>query len=99
MRAEFFIEQPPVRITPWGDKIYIFLAINGEWIEKEEKIWVCDYKEIITTPDKIDQKDVLANPQNYMDWKEITLEKKISSLENASNDIILLMADLIGGEA
>lgn len=91
MKASFDAEQPNIKTVIDGDKIYIFICVNGEWLERQhdesqepQKVWECDYREIITTADKIDVGKVKANPEMYLDWVE-PIEKsdsdKIADLE------------------
>lgn len=91
MKASFDAEQPNVKTVIDGDKIYIFICANGEWSERQydesqdpQKVWECDYREIITTTDKIDVDKVKADPEMYLDWVE-PIEKsdsdKIAVLE------------------
>lgn len=76
MRAQFSMVQPPVRHLEWENKLYIFIALNGSHAEDSD-VWEYDYWEIITTSDKIDVKDVEANPEKYMGWTEPGLVQKI----------------------
>ena len=45
--------------------------------------------------------DVKANPEKYLNYKAAvkTDTERIGTLEVTTDDIILMMADLIGGEA
>lgn len=77
MKANFDEKQPTVKMIIDGDKIYIFICVNGEWSERQydesqepQKVWECDYREIITTVDKIDVDKVKANPEMYLNWVE-----------------------------
>lgn len=99
MRASFAEEQPSTKILDYDGKVYIFIAVNGEWVEREysteqpaQKVWECDYREIITTAGKIDLNDVQENPANYLDWEE--------PVDDPMTDIQLALAELyemIGG--
>lgn len=93
MRARFDKEQPNVSVTYQDGKVYIFICQNGDWnldLETSETYWECDYKQIVTTSDKIDVSDVQANPSKYMNWtepKEKTEAERITELESA-NDML-----------
>lgn len=91
MRASFDTEQKSVSDVIDGNKIYIFICANGEWTKREydesreaQKVWECDYREIVTDIDKIDIDDVKKYPEKYLDWVE-PIEKtdteKISDLQ------------------
>lgn len=91
MKASFDTEQPSVKSLEDGNKIYIFIAINGSWAdykydeaEKSKRVWECDYREIVTDKDNIDIDKVKANPEKYLDWtekKEKTASEKIAELQ------------------
>src|SRR5699024_11928612 len=86
MRARFDKEQPNVSVTYRDGKVYIFICQNGDWnldLETSEAYWECDYKQIVTTSDKIDVSDVQANPSKYMNWTE-PKEKTERSEEHTS---------------
>lgn len=104
MRADFMQEQPSVKVVDYSNKLYIFIAVNGEWVERQvenhsgeseepitEKVWECDYREIITTADKIDLDDVKANPANYLEWVE---PKDESPTRTELNDIEAALIEL-----
>lgn len=99
MRASFDAEQPAVKTIESDGKLYIFIAANGEWTERKysdehpaQKVWECDYREIVTAPGKIDLSDVKARPEEYLDWEEPE--------DDPLTDIQLALAELyemIGG--
>jgi len=69
MKASFDVEQPPVKIINDDDKVYIYICLDGKWIERNydesqepQKVWECDYREIITSNGKIDVEKVEENP-------------------------------------
>ena len=91
MKASFDVEQPSVKILEDGDKIYIFIAVNGTWVdhkydeaEMTKRVWECDYREIVTEKGNIDINKVKANPEKYLEWteeKEKTAFEKIAELQ------------------
>ena len=99
MKASFAEEQPSTKILDYDGKVYIFIAVNGGWTEREysdehpaQRVWECDYREIITTAGKIDLNDVQENPTDYLDWEEPE--------DDPLTDIQLALAELyemIGG--
>lgn len=108
MRAEFDAEQPPVRVVQNGKNIHVFIALHGAWethsndeAMDQQRVWRCDYREIITEEEKIDLADVKAHPENYLNWEEpkekTIMERRVDELEATTDDMILMMADLIGG--
>lgn len=61
-----------------------------------------DYKEISEPTGTLDLADVKANPEKYLNYgnePKRTDTERIDVLEATTDDIILMMADLIGGEA
>ncbi len=107
MRADFMEEQPSVKVSNYSNKLYIFISLNGEWVErcvndadntaKTQKIWECDYREIITTSDKINIEDVKANPENYLDWIEPADENDMGIRITECEAALLELASIIGG--
>lgn len=77
MRASFDAVQPAVQVIEDGEKIYIFVVVNGEWKERKydenmpaQQVWECDYREIVTDKSKIDVDAVRENPEKFLDWIE-----------------------------
>lgn len=91
MTASFDTEQKSVSYVVDGAKVYIFICVNGKWMERvydesqePQKVWECEYREIITDVDKINIEDVEKNPEKYLDWVEPTEKtdaEKISELQ------------------
>lgn len=91
MTASFDMEQPSVNVIQDSDKLYIFIAVNGKWATRQysenqeaQDVWECDYREIVTTSDKINIDDVKNNPEKYLDWvepKEKSEAEKILDLQ------------------
>ena len=99
MKARFDAPQPSVKVIEDGNKVYAFIAVNGEWTEHKysdeqptQKVWECDYREIVTARNKIDLDALKANPEKYLDWEEPE--------DDPLTDIQLALAELyemIGG--
>ncbi len=77
MKASFDVEQPNVKSVRDGHTLYIFICINGEWTERQytesqepQRVWECDYREIVTDESNIDLEKVMATPEKYLDWTE-----------------------------
>ena len=88
MKASFDAEQPAVRIVEDDECVYIFICQSGEWRDRRydehetpQRVWECDYNEIVTARDKIDIDDVKINPAKYLEWTgEKTLGEKVADL-------------------
>lgn len=77
MKAIFDEPQESVKIIEDGDKIYAFIAVNGEWVDRkyaedlpEKRCWECDWREIVTEKGAIDLEDLKEHPEKYLDWTE-----------------------------
>lgn len=86
---------------------YIYICLNEDAVketpegQKEEHIYYeYDYKEISVPAGTLDLNDVKENPNKYLDYenKAKTDTERIGELEETTDNIILMMADLIGGE-
>lgn len=76
MKASFDSEQSKVKSLVADGKVYIWICLNGEWTERTydesqppERVWECDFAEIIADEGEIDIKDVEAHPESYFDYK------------------------------
>lgn len=94
MRASFDSEQPRVKHLQTDNKLYIFICVNGEWIDREydeqqetQKIWECDYREIVCDPADINLLDVQSHPVKYLEWQPKTDAEKIADLQ-AKNEML-----------
>lgn len=101
MRARFGLQQQPVKICTAGEKDYIFLCLNEtegeEQMPSDESIeaytdhfYEYDYAEIIEKVGVIDHEDLLAHPENYLDYEpeeEKSVEDRLSAQE-ASNQFL-----------
>lgn len=95
MKALFSLEQPEVKYIESDDKTYIWICLNGAWIDNEletgqlEKLWQCDFTEIVAEVGAIDIADVQAHPEDYLDFESIIKSDKerISDLE-AQNEML-----------
>lgn len=88
MRASFDAVQPAVQIVEDGEKVYIFIAMNGEWTERQYaenepavQVWECDYREIVTSKNKIDLEKVKAAPERFLEWVEPKEKSEVEMLK------------------
>ena len=89
MKASFDVEQPNVKSVRDGHTLYIFICINGEWTERQytesqepQRVWECDYREIVTDESNIDLEKVMATPEKYLDWTEPVKKTTQKKLQN-----------------
>ena len=105
MKASFDTVQPSVRVLEDGEKVYIFIAVNGGWTERHfaenepaVQVWECDYREIVTTKGKIDVDKVKAAPEKFLEWVEPatnTQQETVSELEQQNQTLTKQIAALI----
>lgn len=105
MRASFDTVQPSVRVIEDGEKIYIFIATNGEWTERQYseneaavQVWECDYREIVTTKGKIDVDKVKAAPEKFLEWVEPEEASTSERMEQVEAALMELAAMIAGGD-
>ena len=77
MKASFDVEQPAIRIIEDGGRVYAFIALNGGWTDKNfdeslpaQRVWECDFREIVAKKGAIDLEDLKEHPEKYLDWTE-----------------------------
>lgn len=108
MKARFDTTQESVTVRQIDGIDYIYICLN-ENIVKEipegQEEWQTyheyDYREISEPTGILDLDDVKANPGKYLNYEnEVRTDtERIDTLEATTDDIILMMADLIGGKA
>lgn len=103
MRASFDAAQPSVRVIEDGEKVYIFIAVNGEWTERQYaetavQVWECDYREIVTTKNKIDVDKVKAAPEKFLEWVESEEASTSERMEQVEAALMELAAMIAGGD-
>lgn len=108
MKARFDTAQESVTVRQIDGIDYIYICLNENIVteipegqEEKQTYHEYDYKEISEPTGTLDLDDVKANPGKYLDYEnEVgTDTERIDTLEATTDDIILMMADLIGGEA
>lgn len=108
MKARFDTTQDAVVVRQLDGKDYVYICLNESIVtelpegQKEEQTYYeYDYREISEPIGILDLADVKINPKKYLNYKnEVRTDaERIDTLEATTDDIILMMADLIGGEA
>lgn len=108
MKARFDTTQESVTVRQIDGIDYIYICLNEniateipEGREEKQTYYEYDYKEISEPTGTLDLNDVKTNPEKYLNYKnEVKTDtERIDTLEVTTDDIILMMADLIGGEA
>lgn len=109
MKARFDIAQESVTVRQIDGTDYIYICLNEniaaeipDGQEEERTYYEYDYKEISEPTGTLDLANVKANPEKYLNYgnePKRTNAERIDVLEATTDDIILMMADLIGGEA
>lgn len=112
MRREFYLEKPlDIEVYPVDGGTDIIIRENIEEVEKEEvqeektyryNIWTCDetqlrYKGDITEAEVREKLKYIIGLAEGTE-KEPTQEERICALEITTDDIVLMLADIIGGE-
>ncbi len=108
MKARFDTAQESVTVRQLDGMDYVYICLNENIVteipdgQEEEQVYhEYDYREISEPTGTLDLNDVKTNPEKYLNYKnEVKTDKeRIDTLEATTDDIILMMADLIGGEA
>ena len=94
IKARFLKRQEKVRVIHLGGKMYVYLCLNEtDGVEEYEDMdgsrspvhyFEYDYREIVVPEGTMDEKDLLKNPERYVDYelpKEKTLEEKVAEQE------------------
>lgn len=112
MRRESYLEKPlDIEVYPVDGGTDIIIRKNIEEIEEEEvqgektyryNVWACDefqlrYKGDITEEEVREKLDYIIGLAEGIK-KEPTPEERITALEITTDDIVLMLADIIGGE-
>lgn len=109
MKARFDTTQESVTVRQIDGMDYVYICLNENIVkeipegqEEEQTYHEYDYKEISEPTGTLDLANVKANPEKYLNYgnePKRTDTERIDVLEATTDDIILMMADLIGGEA
>lgn len=107
MKARFDKKQNKVTVKQLDGMDFIYICLNeniatefSEEQEEEQTYYEYDYREISESTGTLNLDDVKTNPEKYLDYEnEVKTDtERIETLEATTDDIILMMADLIGGE-
>ena len=108
MKARFDTAQESVTVRQINGTDYVYICLNENIVteipegqEEEQTYHEYDYREISEPTGTLDLDDVKANPGKYLNYEnEVRTDtERIDTLEATTDDIILMMADLIGGKA
>ena len=112
MRRESYLEKPlDIEVYPVDGGTDIIIRKNIEEVQKEEiqdektyryNVWACDeiqlrYKGDITAEDVREKLDYIIGLAEGTE-KEPTPKERLTALETITDDIVLMLADIIGGE-
>ncbi len=108
MKARFDTTQESVTIRQIDGMDYVYICLNENIVtgipdgqEEERTYYEYDYKEISEPTGTLNLADVKATPEKYLNYgnkPKRTDTERIDTLEATTDDIILMMADLIGGK-
>lgn len=107
MKARFDTAQESVTVRQLDGMDYVYICLNENIVteipdgqEEEQTYHEYDYREISEPTGTLDLNDVKTNPEKYLNYKnEVKTDtERIDTLEATTDDIILMMADLIGGK-
>lgn len=108
MKARFDTTQESVTVRQIDGIDYVYICLNENIVteipegqEEERTYYEYAYKEISEPTGTLDLADVKATPEKYLNYgnePKRTDTERIDTLEATTDDIILMMADLIGGE-
>lgn len=94
MKASFDTEQPAIRVIEDGGRVYAFIALNGGWTDKKfdeslpaQRVWECDFREIVTENGAIDLEDLKGHPEKYLDWNEPSKKEIGERVEQIEDEI------------
>lgn len=108
MKARFDATQDAVSIRQIDGIDYVYICLNENIVteipegqEEERTYYEYSYREISEPTGTLDLDDVKTNPVKYLNYEnEVQTDiERIDTLEATTDDIILMIADLIGGEA
>lgn len=110
MRVKFQEQQPNVSYYPLGNKSYtFFICLNEEIVEETSVyedivstsiLYEYDFNEFNESESFLKNSGVLNNPEKYLTYTpkvNKTIEERVDDVETTQDEIILLMADIIGG--
>lgn len=110
MRVKFQMQQPNISYYPLGNNNYTFFICLNEKIVEEtsqyeegtavSKLYEYDFNEFNESEAFLKNSDILLNPEKYIEYTpkvNKTIEERVNEVETTQDEIVLLMADIIGG--
>lgn len=101
IKATFTSEQQPVKVMEYGDKLFVFICLNGvpkiydcdDYENDENEVsekyieYEYDYNEFMVKKDYINIEDVIANPEKYLNYPL----PKVTDMEQLRADVDYLL--------
>ena len=110
MRVKFQMQQPNISYYPLGNNNYtFFICLNEKIVEETSQyeegtavstLYEYDFNEFNESEAFLKNSDVLSNPEKYIEYTpkvNKTIEERVNEVETTQDEIVLLMADIIGG--
>ena len=104
MKAQFDYVQPEVSIKKQNGYLYVFICLNQVLRKRicDDHITVteyyeCDYYEFKEVLGVLDERDILANPVKYINYKpkqKPTLEDEVKSLKEQNEMLIQCVLEM-----
>ena len=110
MRVKFQMQQPNISYYPLGNNNYtFFICLNEKIVEETSQyeegtavstLYEYDFNEFNESEAFLKNSDILSNPEKYIEYipkVNKTIEERVNEVEMTQDEIVLLMADIIGG--
>lgn len=110
MRVKFQMQQPNISYYPLGNNNYtFFICLNEKIVEETSQyeegtavstLYEYDFNEFNESEVFLKNSDILSNPEKYIEYipkVNKTIEERVNEVETTQDEIVLLMADIIGG--
>ena len=110
MKVKFQMQQPNISYYPLGNNNYtFFICLNEKIVEETSQyeegtavsiLYEYDFNEFNESEAFLKNSDILSNPEKYIEYipkVNKTIEERVNEIETTQDEIVLLMADIIGG--
>lgn len=110
MRVKFQMQQPNISYYPLGNNNYtFFICLNEKIVEETSQyeegtavstLYEYDFNEFNESEAFLKNSNILSNPEKYIEYipkVNKTIEERVNEVEMTQDEIVLLMADIIGG--
>lgn len=110
MRVKFQMQQSNISYYPLGNNNYtFFICLNEKIVEETSQyeegtavstLYEYDFNEFNESEAFLKNSDILSNPEKYIEYipkVNKTIEERVNEVETTQDEIVLLMADIIGG--